>query len=134
MCVTLRLIYSTHPTSIDLWQGAEAFERSEGSTVVGYVVKWFGADDALYCAQHETEADAIAAADKVVRGERRFTDGRSEQSFRDQEHLDAFYRYFDHINSCRECRAPGPAFPLDDGLQGSMLQCDRGLELFAASY
>jgi hypothetical protein len=132
MCVTLRLIYSTHPISLDLSAGAEVLERSEGATVVGYQVRWFGADG-VYGANHDTEADAVAAADKVVRGERRFTDARREQGFRDQAHLDAFYRYFDHTQSCRECRTPGRAVPLDDGLQGTMRQCDRGLELFAAS-
>lgn len=40
---------------------------------------------------------------------RKFDEGRRLQGIVSQEHLDAFYAYYDHTLACEECSKPGPA-------------------------
>lgn len=42
-------------------------------------------------------------------GERQLTAARKAQGFVSQDHLDAFYRAYDHVQECGECGQPGPA-------------------------
>lgn len=53
-----------------------------------------------------------------------FNKARRAQGFRSQAHLDAFYRHFDHIESCPECQKPGAGVLLDDGFQPTMNHCE----------
>lgn len=55
---------------------------------------------------------------------------RRAQGFRDQAHLDAFYRHIDHVAVCPDCGQPGPAVPLDDGMQPTTTECPEGQRLF----
>jgi len=65
--------------------------------------------------------------------ERRFTPERAAQGFRSQAELDAFYRYYDHTQTCVACQQPGPPAWVDDGWQPTRTQCPEGLRLFALS-
>jgi hypothetical protein len=40
---------------------------------------------------------------------RTLTEARKVQGFGSQEHLDAFYAAYDHVQACPECGQPGPA-------------------------
>ena len=64
---------------------------------------------------------------------RTFDEGRKAQGFTSQAHLDAFYAYYDHTQSCPECQKPGEPYDTGDGLQPTMNQCAEGLRLFALS-
>lgn len=57
-----------------------------------------------------------------------FTPERKAQGFRDQAHLDAFYRYFDHTKTCTDC-GPGQSVFIDDGWQATFAPCAVGREL-----
>ena len=65
---------------------------------------------------------------------RTFDAARREQGFRSQAELDAFFRYYDHTKECAECHKPGPAFPLDDGMQPTQHRCATALRLYADAY
>ena len=54
---------------------------------------------------------------------RKYTEARKAQGFRSQDHLDAFYRYYDHVSACPECQKPGPAAVIDDGYQPTHMLC-----------
>lgn len=43
---------------------------------------------------------------------RDFTADRQAQGFRSQDHLDAWYRYYDHTKACAEC-GPGKSVWLE---------------------
>lgn len=60
-----------------------------------------------------------------------FNAARREQGFRNQEHLDAFYRYMDHVESCAECQKPGHSVWLegDASWQPTVNRCPEGLRL-----
>ena len=64
---------------------------------------------------------------------RQFDEGRKRQGFRDQAHLDAFYRYFDHTKQCAECQKPGPVAWLSDGPQPTMNECNTAKRLYKES-
>ena len=64
---------------------------------------------------------------------RTFDEGRKRQGFRNQQHLDAFYRYFDHTQACAECQKPGPAAWLSDGPQPTRNECETAKELYKLS-
>lgn len=64
---------------------------------------------------------------------RLFDDGRKRQGVRDQAHLDAFFRCYDHKTACPVCSTIGGAVPLDDGMQPIMGECETGLKLYKAS-
>lgn len=72
---------------------------------------------------------------------RLFTMDRMAQGFRDQAHLDAFWRYHDHVQAGREagpagcgCGLPGPAAETTDGgWQPSETICPAGQALSAAA-
>lgn len=57
-----------------------------------------------------------------------FTASRKAQGFRDQAHLDAFYRYYDHTKTCANC-GPGQQVAVDDGYQGTFAPCPVGRSL-----
>lgn len=63
-----------------------------------------------------------------------FNEARRDQGFRNQEHLDAFYRYTDHRRGCQECQRPGPGMWVDDGWQPTRNSCEVADRLFAASH
>ena len=64
---------------------------------------------------------------------RTFDDNRKRQGFRDQAHLDAFFRYLDHTKACPECQKPGPVAWLSDGPQPTRNECSTGIELYILS-
>ena len=59
-----------------------------------------------------------------------FTQGRKEQGFKSQEHLDAFHRYYDHTKACAKCQKPGPGVELDDGIQPTLNRCVVAQDLY----
>ena len=61
------------------------------------------------------------------------TDARKAQGFKSQDHLDAFYRSFDHQQSCTVCSTIAGYMELSDGLQPYLGQCDEGAQLFRES-
>jgi hypothetical protein len=63
-----------------------------------------------------------------------FTASRAEQGFRSQAHLDAFFRYHDHVQDCAECSQPGEPALIDDGMQATCRDCPTAVELFRASF
>jgi len=65
---------------------------------------------------------------------RLYTPERAAQGFRNQAHLDAFYAYYDHTQTCETCQQPGPAMVLDDGMQATQQRCDEANRLFKAFY
>lgn len=64
---------------------------------------------------------------------RDFTPERAAQGFRDQAHLDAWYRYYDHTLGCDECKARNGHVLLDDGWQPTMGRCPVARELQATA-
>lgn len=79
--------------------------------------------------------DDLKAYRLVSDTERRtFDDGRRRQGFVSQDHLDAFYRYFDHTEECAECQLPGEPVWLegDASWQPTANRCAYALELLAA--
>jgi hypothetical protein len=60
--------------------------------------------------------------------------GRKAQGFKSQEHLDAFYVYYDHFTSCDGCNQPGPSVLTDDGWQGTVTECPDAIPLRDASW
>lgn len=58
-------------------------------------------------------------------------EARKAQGFTSQEQLDGFFRYYDHTKACTECQKPGPAMPLDDGMQPTENRCEKAQALFA---
>ncbi len=64
---------------------------------------------------------------------RHFNQGRKEQGFRSQAHLDAFFASFDHAAGCPVCSKVAGHVELSDGLQPYMGQCDDGRELYKRS-
>lgn len=71
---------------------------------------------------------------KRAKGERMLTAARRAQGFKSQDHLDAFYRARDHYVACRVCGTPGPAVPVDDGMQPTELICPQGRALEEESW
>jgi hypothetical protein len=70
---------------------------------------------------------------------RTFNESRKAQGFRSQEHLDAFFRHFDHQTTCPVCSAPGPAYwsEADASWQPTLAApCEEGraIDLAAQSY
>jgi hypothetical protein len=65
--------------------------------------------------------------------ERTCTAARQAQGFRSQAHLDAFLRYYDHVEGCAACQRPGEGVLLDDGWQPTRRECDTARELFRLS-
>lgn len=63
---------------------------------------------------------------------RTFDQGRKEQGFKSQEHLDAFYAYLDHTKSCPKCQQFGHV-ALDDGYQQVQIICPEGERLNSVS-
>ncbi len=65
--------------------------------------------------------------------ERLFTSARRDQGFRSQAHLDAWYRYSDHVRSCEECQRPGEPMWLegDASWQPTHRSCAEADRLFA---
>lgn len=61
--------------------------------------------------------------------DRIFDDGRKAQGFRDQAHLDAFFRHLDHQRACPVCSSIGGYVPFDDGMQPVGGLCDEGRAL-----
>ena len=60
----------------------------------------------------------------------RFFDAdRKAQGFHSQAHLDDFYAYFDHTQTCAECQKPGRGVELDDCIQPTMNRCELAREL-----
>jgi hypothetical protein len=59
---------------------------------------------------------------------------RKQQGFRDQAHLDANYRYWDHTATCPECQKPGPRFWVGDGMQPTVNRCAVARQLFTESF
>lgn len=69
---------------------------------------------------------------EILENERRiFTERRKQQGFVSQEHLDAFYRYFDHRQDCPICnRIAGYAeLPSDGSLQPYCGNCEISRKL-----
>jgi hypothetical protein len=68
---------------------------------------------------------------------RLFTEGRHRQGFRDQAHLDAFYRYYDHVKagpaSGCGCGTPGQGYDGPDGWQPTENLCGEAQRLLEAS-
>ena len=64
---------------------------------------------------------------------RLYTLAREAQGFRSQAHLDAFYRSFDHGQTCEACQRPGPAAWVLDAWQPTRQQCPEGRRLFIES-
>jgi len=64
---------------------------------------------------------------------RQFNEARKQQGFRSQAHLDAFYRHFDHTETCQECQKPGSGVLLDDGFQPTMNRCETARQLDRAT-
>ena len=64
-----------------------------------------------------------------------FDAARREQGFRDQGHLDAFYRSYDHQKGCGVCSSPGPSYwsEADASWQPTRGECAEGRRLFLAS-
>ena len=62
-----------------------------------------------------------------------YDQARRDQGFKSQAHLDAFFAHYDHTRSCSDC-GPGPAVPLDDGMQPTRRECDAALALFMVSW
>jgi hypothetical protein len=60
---------------------------------------------------------------------RLFDDARKQQGFRNQEHLDAFFSYYDHVTTCAECAKPGPLVFVDDGCQPTHYLCEVARKL-----
>ncbi len=81
-----------------------------------------------------SEFDACTAAARQVDApetdpKRVLTQSRINQGFVSQEHLDAFYRSFDHAESCDECKRPGEPMILSDGAQPTTVVCPVGQKL-----
>lgn len=71
---------------------------------------------------------------EIPENERRiFTEQRKKQGFASQDHLDAFYRWFDHHQSCPICnRIAGYAeLPSDKSLQPYGGNCEISRKLDA---
>ena len=62
---------------------------------------------------------------------RNFDKARRQQGFRSQEHLNAFFEYYDHTCACPECQKPGQPVLVDDGYQPAMNRCDKARSLEA---
>lgn len=62
-----------------------------------------------------------------------FTEQRKAQGFKSQAHLDAFYAYYDHTQTCAECQKPGRGMLLDDGWQPTLNRCAEAVRLQAIS-
>lgn len=63
--------------------------------------------------------------------DRGFDAGRKAQGFESQEHLDAFFKRYDHQSACTKCSSVGGYFPLDDGMQPYLDRCEEGARLDA---
>lgn len=64
---------------------------------------------------------------------RTFNEARRRQGFRSQEHLDAFYRSWDHQQACAACQRV-IYVPFDDGWQPAHDLCDEGHTLQEQSF
>jgi len=53
-----------------------------------------------------------------------FNQARALQGFYSQKHLDLWFKYSDHMSSCKNCGAPGISMVLDDGRQSSTVECE----------
>ncbi len=64
---------------------------------------------------------------------RTLTKARRRQGFRSQEHLNAFYRYYDHDAECDTCGAPEADYwnEADASWQPTTRICPTGRELRA---
>ena len=85
---------------------------------------------------HPLWDDTLRRYRYVTDTERRtFTEARRRQGFRSQSHLDAFYAHLDHVQTCDECGAPGPAVWLDGSAswQPTVHECDEGARLYQIS-
>lgn len=60
---------------------------------------------------------------------RSFDAARKAQGFRSQDHLDAFFAYFDHTENCSDCKALDGHVLLDDGYQPTMGRCTVAIAL-----
>lgn len=66
---------------------------------------------------------------------RAFTPARKAQGFKSQAHLDAFYRYYDHTQTCPNCNKPGaPYLTTDGGEMTTLTRCAEAHRLDAASF
>ena len=72
------------------------------------------------------------ATSENITPERELTDQRREQGFNSQSHLDAFYRYYDHTQSCAGCQLAGKPEWVDDCFQPTQHRCAEGLHLQSA--
>lgn len=65
-------------------------------------------------------------------GQRTLTQDRVLQGFKSQDHLDAFYAYFDHSHGgCDECGSKPCGMWFDDGYQPGHYLCPEGKRLQA---
>ena len=58
---------------------------------------------------------------------------RKEQGFKDQQHLDSFFAYYDHIRTCLDCRNYSTALT-DDGAYTVREDCAVGKRLFSQTW
>lgn len=65
---------------------------------------------------------------------RTFNQSRKEQGFKNQAHLDAFFRAYDHDKECPVCSKIAGYGQVDDGVQPYMGQCSTGLKLYHESH
>lgn len=61
--------------------------------------------------------------------DRTFNAARKAQGFRDQAQLDAFYRSYDHTQTCTTCQQPGQDVWVFDCWQPTMKRCAEAKRL-----
>jgi hypothetical protein len=65
---------------------------------------------------------------------REFNETRRAQGFRDQDHLDRWFRAYDHVQACGDCGQPGPAYATTDGgWQPTETRCAEAVRLLDAA-
>lgn len=65
---------------------------------------------------------------------RSFNRARAQQGFKSQEHLDAFYRAYDHTTTCPVCTTVSGSVWTGDGYQPVAARCDEGKRLETESF